>query len=584
MNIKAKLRAGLGLLFAIILALGALSAFYIHELSSASKMVLKDNYETLEYSRVMLRELDESPISTDALLKRFDQQLLKQENNITEQGEATLTANLRYHFEQLKISDDSLNINIHKQEIRNSLNKIMDLNLKAIIEKNEIANKTAASANFFLVFWGAICLLITFSFIVNFPSYIANPIKSLTQGIKEIAAKNYNKRLNFTSKDEFGELAQAFNSMAQKLNDFENSNLAKILFEKKRIETIINSMNDGVFGIDENQMILFSNPVALNFMGLKEGDLLGKYAPDVAMKNDLLRNLLTKPEEKELKIFANGQENYFHKEVVEIFVPDNDGNTEKAFITASKSVGKVFILKNITSFHDLDEAKTNFIATISHELKTPISSIKMSLKLLNDVRVGDLNEEQVSLINHIKDDAERLLKITSELLDVTQLETGKIQLSCMEADPVKILDYAVNSIRLQSEQKSVHLELHAKPDLPKVYADIEKSTWVLINFLSNALRYSTENSKVIIEVKQVKNKVEFSVTDFGKGIEKQYQNKLFDRYFQVPADGENKSGSGLGLTISKDFIEAQQGEIFVESEIGIGSRFGFRLPVHKQAY
>src|SRR5690606_16200493 len=118
------------------------------------------------------------------------------------------------------------------------------------------------------------------------------------------------------------------------------------------------------------------------------------------------RNLLTKPEEKELKIFANGQENYFHKEVVEIFVPDNDGNTEKAFITASKSVGKVFILKNITSFHDLDEAKTNFIATISHELKTPISSIKMSLKLLNDVRVGDLNEEQSSLINHIKDDAE----------------------------------------------------------------------------------------------------------------------------------------------------------------------------------
>lgn len=117
------------------------------------------------------------------------------------------------------------------------------------------------------------------------------------------------------------------------------------------------------------------------------------------------------------------------------------------------------------------------------------------------------------------------------------------------------------------------------PNLPKVQADVEKTTWVLVNFLSNAIRYSPEKAKVIIQVNPVENMVEFDVKDSGKGIEEQYQARLFDRYFQVPTDGKNKSGTGLGLAISKDFIEAQKGEIFVESELGEGSRFVFRLPL-----
>jgi NtrC-family two-component system sensor histidine kinase KinB len=112
-----------------------------------------------------------------------------------------------------------------------------------------------------------------------------------------------------------------------------------------------------------------------------------------------------------------------------------------------------------------------------------------------------------------------------------------------------------------------------------VYADVEKTAWVLINFLSNALRYSAEKSKVQIRIEAKDQAIEFSVKDFGKGIDEQYQKKLFDRYFQVPTDGNNKSGSGLGLAISKDFIEAENGRIWVESEIGIGSRFCFILPI-----
>ena len=149
----------------------------------------------------------------------------------------------------------------------------------------------------------------------------------------------------------------------------------------------------------------------------------------------------------------------------------------------------------------------------------------------------------------------------------------------ISAKPSEIVDYAIHSVNLQAEQKSIKLKLEVEPNLPEVQADVEKTAWVLINFLSNALRYGPEKSIVTIKVTQKSSFIEFSVKDFGNGIEEKYQKRLFDRYFQVPTDGKSKTGTGLGLAISKDFINAQNGEIFVESALGEGSRFGFLLPV-----
>jgi len=204
----------------------------------------------------------------------------------------------------------------------------------------------------------------------------------------------------------------------------------------------------------------------------------------------------------------------------------------------------------------------------------------MSLKLMKDERIGNINTEQQQLLEHISDDSERLLKITSELLELSQVETGNIQLNFILVKPEQIVEYAIASVSFQAEQKGVKLEIVKDDNLPDVNADVEKTAWVLVNFLSNALRYSSERSKVTIAVKSTGSRVEFSVTDTGKGIEEKYQKRLFDRYFQVPTDGQNKSGSGLGLAISKDFIEAQNGMIWLKSAIGEGSTFAFSLPVN----
>ena len=266
----------------------------------------------------------------------------------------------------------------------------------------------------------------------------------------------------------------------------------------------------------------------------------------------------------ELKIYADNKESYFSKE--RIVMKNED-----------QLIGEVIVLQNITPFHELDEAKTNFIATISHELKTPISSILMSAKLLEDERIGSVNIEQKELVQHIKEDSERLLKITGELLNLTQVEAGKIQLAFQPVLPKEILLYAIDANRTQAEQQKQTIEMRIDPLVEAVNADKEKTSWVLTNLIANAIRYSFEDSKIIVSVEQKGKTVVFSVQDFGKGIDSKYKDRIFDRYFRVP--GTKEEGTGLGLAICREFIEAQGGKIWVESDYGDGSKFSFWLPV-----
>ncbi|WP_431200057.1 ATP-binding protein [Mucilaginibacter sp. P19] len=566
MTIKNKLRAGIGFLFVLAIICCGMSIYFLNRLSADAGAILKDNYKTVKYMQNILTAIDSrtDKLSADQQ-KTINDNLVLQEHNITEAGELQLTDSLRAVFESLKHGSDN---KIAESDLRNRLHKqvygIMKLNMDAIARKNDKANTTSKRGSLLVAFLGAFLFLVAFSFAVNFPGYIANPIKELTARIKEVSNKNYHQQIHFESDDEFGELGQAFNNMTRKLDEFENSNLASILFEKKRIETIINSMHDAIIGLDEKGVIIFANQVACNLIGMKADQLNGKYAPDIAIENDLMRKLLVNDQAK-LRIFADEREGFYSRESLSVSSRD-------------KVIGKVIILKNITEYQQLDEAKTNFIATISHELKTPISSIKMSLKLLEDERIGEVNAEQRQLIGNIDDDTRRLLLITGELLDMAQVETGKLQLNFGSTHPQNIVDYAVKAIKFIADQKHVEIKVKCDESLPKVHADLDKTTWVLINLLSNAIKYSHEKSTVELVVKKRKNdEIEFSVTDHGKGIEEQYLPRLFERYFKVSNATSEQSGTGLGLAIAKDFIEAQAGKISVDSEIGSGSTFYFTL-------
>ncbi len=579
MNIKTKLRLGFGFLFVIVIAFGGISLYHINQISQRSKVVLKDNYESLIFVNEMRAILDDRFDPSNATQKAdFDKILQKEEGNVTETGEKNAVAALRRSFDQLSAPrTDRINV---LTEIRASLRNIEKINMNAIVRKNDSAQKATERASLFLGITALITFIILFSFIVNFPGFIANPLRELLYGIQEISNKNYKQQLHFKGNDEFNELALAFNKMALELKNWDNTNVAKVKSEKQRIETIIEQMQDAIIGLNEKQEVLFFNKVAGQLLNLTSSEFVGKNAIELSQKNELLKRILsTETGDKPLKIYADEKESYFQLENREILIPNLDETDDTVLTRSSKSAGMVYILKNITKFKELDEAKTNFIATVSHELKTPLSSIKMSLKLLSDDRVGKMNDEQNQLINHIKEDSDRLLKLTSELLDLAQVETGNLQLNFVKTDPLEIVNFAIDAVRFQAEQKQISLELICKNNLPLINADVQKTAWVLVNFLSNAMRYSAAKSKLIIEVIPQNQEVVFSVKDFGKGIDEQYQKRLFDRYYQVPTDGQNKSGSGLGLAISKDFIEAQNGKIWLESGIGEGSKFSFSMPI-----
>ena len=592
MTLKTKISLSFVFLSGIILVLGGLGAYYLNRLADDSEAILKDNYISLEFVSNMQKAL--SALDDPNALADFETILKKQEGNITEVGEDQPTSAVRREFIQLRAgATDAPTVN----RIRQHLFVIDDLNRQAIVRKSQTAEQTAKDALLWLGSIGTCCFLIVLSFVVNIPTYIAGPIRELTHGIKQITSRNFEERLHFRSSDEFGELARSFNSMAQKLYEFEHSNLARILFEKKRIDTLLEIMSEGIIGLDEQRRILFINPVAERLLGVERQKLIGQYAPDAATSNDLLRSLIqdimadtaveraqlgTEPRQSEsetgaglLKIYdpgrnGKGKESFYSKEIHTVEVtPTGESETVQA--------GYVIVLLNITSYKELDLAKTNFIATVSHELKTPISAIKMSLRLLTDKRLGSLNSEQQEMVTNVEENTDRLLRLTGELLNMAQVESGQIQLQIQATNPATLVQVATNALKAQADQKQIQFKLTIPPDLSAVKADPDKASWVLINFLSNAVRHSPEQSSIDITVQAVKDQVEFTVRDYGPGLREEHRERVFDRYFKAPGLNGPFSGTGLGLAISREFIQSMGGQIGLQPDASSGAVFYFRL-------
>jgi signal transduction histidine kinase len=608
-SLKQKLFSGFGFLFFMIVLLWLIGGYFIYNLSSRSAAMLKENYQTVESAKFLIQSLDKiknqqiqyffanegqfNQTVYSQNLSIFNEHLNAVENNITEEGEQEIIFDLKSAysnylsaFEKIQNTSNNNSGRFFRELIpdytltHNLIVKLWDTNMNAISHKNGLLRNTANRAFIMISFAGTFCFLIAAYFFVFFPRSITRPLTELTRSIKEIANRNYSQRLDFHSRDEIGEVAAAFNTMAAKLDEYEHSNLSELLFEKKRIDTIINNMKDGIIGLNEKDEIIFSNTNACEILSVAESEILGKSAPDIASQNQVLRVLLndisnkTKEEYKEfkpLRILTGKKIKYYSREILDVKITKTG---EKAPIR----VGVVIVLKNITHFLEQDEAKTNFMATISHELKTPISSLRLNLKLLDDKRIGRLNGEQKEIVGALKSESNKMLTITSELLDLARLETGNITLNTQKVDIKDLFGYIKETSANQAQEKGINIHFQTELNLPPVLADSEKTAFTLSNLINNAIRYSDEESEIIVSASLQNGEVVFIVQDFGKGIENRYLEKIFEKYFQVP--GSEKQGTGLGLAISKEFITKQNGRIWAESEIGKGSRFFFTLPVY----
>lgn len=571
MRTQRRITLGIGVLFTMILLLGIQSVSYVRQLSQATGNILADNYNSLQYAGDMLESLNE--IGEDSVSRHaLRENLALQQQNITEISEKELTAELQRHIAALSdpVTEQEL------RTVREDLLRIMDINMAAIRAKSADVEQRADYVMWWLIVVAALCVLVAGAILVWFPKLVLRPIDELKKGIREIANHNYGKRLEFVGNREFEAVAESFNDMAAKLDEYRRSSLDDLMTAKKRIEAIVDTLHEPIIGLGPDRKILFMNQEALSVLNLRE-DAIGRNATEVALSNDLLRRLIRslygdrkkESDSEPLKIYADNKESYFQMENTPLYITPI-GSSERQF------VGNLIVLNNITRFKELDSAKTNFISTVSHEMKTPISSILMSLQLLNDTRLGTLNTEQTQLVNSIKESSDRLLSITGELLNMTQIETGKLKLMPKITKPIELIDYAVKATQVLAERFCCFIEIDYPEKISKLFVDSEKIAWIITNLLSNAIHHSPERSRIIIGAVQHEKAVEIYVQDFGRGIDPRYHKSIFERYFRVPST--KVQGSGLGLAISKEFVEAHGGTISVQSEIGKGSRFSILLP------
>ena len=587
MNIKTQITLGFLAVLALLLAMGTYAHFTVQRLDRSSRTILKDNFYSVQLGQGMLQALDAAEAKPGASqgLPRFREQLRREAGNVTEPGEQplvdSLTAGLAHYA---NLPADAAARPTALARLRRLTHGMVQLNMQALTRKNEQANRTAVGAGRTLLAFITLSLMVAMGLALGVPEAAVGGLRKLSASIEHAAQGNFTASIPVESRDEFGQVAQAFNRLLVHLNEFRNTNLAEVLTERHRVASIVQTLDEALFLLDEEGMVLVANPPACALLGLPEAQVVGQAADRLAETNSVMATLLpqlptlgTRPAEARPFTLALAGEERHYRLLVHQAVSFNPVRDQM------EVVGTIVALHNVSEFKRLDQAKSYFLATVSHELKTPLSTINFHLKLLQDQRVGPLNAEQQELVVALKQENQRLLKLTGDLLDVSRLESGAIPLNPQRTAVADLVATATAPLQLQLAPKHLTLDVEVPAGLPPIRADLEKTAWVLLNLLANAVRYSPEAGHIALRAAPTPDgrAVRVSVQDHGPGIAPEHQERIFQRFVQVPdAAGEPaREGSGLGLSISREFIASQGGQLGVTSAPGAGSTFFFTLPL-----
>jgi signal transduction histidine kinase/HAMP domain-containing protein len=580
MSLRTTITLGLLGLLLLLLAIGGYAYYSVRRLDQSSHSILKANFYSVELGQQMLQGLDQlaaPPQEADGQ-RKFQQALTREAGNVTEPGEQQLVDSLAQTFNGYQQQPTTPAL----ARLRAQTHRMIRLNTAALVRKNNYSAALAAGTERNLLLCVVLAVLLASVLVVSVPEAAVQPLRQLTTALEHATDRHFTATIPVESGSEFGRVARAFNRMLVQLQDFRSSTMAELLTERNRAASIVSSLDEGLLLLDENRRIILANPVACGLLSLTAAQLLGQPAAAVAEGNDLLREML-RPLEVEagrreqavaeaplLRIAQQGEE-VFYRLAVQELVSYNEVLEKMEF------VGQILTLRNVSDFKKLDQVKSNFLATVSHELKTPLSSINLNTKLLQDERLPA--EERQRITGYIRQETQRLQRMVAELLDVSRLDAGAgIQLDVQPTSLAEVVRYATATVQPQLDDKQLRLDLQLPAELPAARADVEKTTWVLINLLANAIRYSPVGETLTVRAAVVGTFVQVSVQDHGPGIAAEHHDKIFQRFAQLPDKSGYRGGSGLGLSIAREFITTQGGRLWVESELGSGSTFHFTLP------
>ncbi|MBU0650608.1 HAMP domain-containing protein [bacterium] len=345
-----------------------------------------------------------------------------------------------------------------------------------------------------------------------------------------------------------------------------------IVAEKTKMESMVEGMSEGVIMIDKRDNILILNPQARNLLGFN----INK---EIESK-ELFEKLI------EVSLFKEIEECKNKKKLIrkEIFVFQKERQILQCDISLVKdekgnSLGVVILLRDVTREKEIDKMKTEFISTVSHELRTPLSIIKEFTSIISEEIPGKLTDDQKKYIDIVKGNTDRLSRLIDDLLDIAKIESGKVDFKKRSSSIIKLVNDVVATLSPKAKDKGVKVKTKFYTTLQDVSIDYDKIVQVFTNLVGNALKFTPENGEIIIEIIDKGEEIECVVSDTGKGIDPKNIGKLFKKFQQIDREaGAGEKGTGLGLAISKELVEMHGGKIWVESELGKGSKFIFTLP------
>jgi signal transduction histidine kinase len=601
-------------LLVIVAVLGSAGVALLLRLGNSAGAILRENYDSV----LAMQHLNESLERIDsafqfALNGRHDPNLLKkaeeqfeqnwksyqaalqiEQRNITLPGEGELVRKLeklsaKYRTRGDEFFQKSADVPGQQQayfgkpdglleefqEIKTVSGDILRLNQNNMEHASQEARRIAVHSLGWFISGLAVAIAIAGYSTWNITRTILQPMQSMTLAATGISQGNLDQVISYQSSDELGQLAQAFNTMAHHLRDYRQSHSAKLLRAQQTIQATIDSFPDPVLVIDFEGSVEMANPAARQLLGVVPRQAnhpgTGIWQPpeqlaaplDEALRGQ--RDFLPESFDNVILMGSGGRERAVLPRILTIRDP------------YGSALGAAVVFQDVTRLRLLDQVKSNLVATASHELKTPLTSVRLAVHLLLEEAVGPLNPKQIELLLDARENSERLLAMVNNLLDLARLEQGSRQLDIRPASPGSLLQQAAEAAQPRADDKGVELVVDVQPGLPPIYVDASRLGHALGNLLNNAVTYTDRGGRITLTAAADADAVVLSVSDTGIGIPAEYLAHVFEKFFRVPGQSRD-AGTGLGLAIVHEIVTAHGGTVSCESSLGQGTTFSLRLP------
>ncbi|AGA29680.1 HAMP domain-containing sensor histidine kinase [Singulisphaera acidiphila] len=610
-TLRTKLLVGLTPLVAIMIGLGLWAIVMLDHLGGRIDVILRENYDSVLAAEGMKEALERMDSATLFALSGRDQRaqsqfreyqsmlqknLEKERSNVTLKGEQELADRLAALYETyLKQSETFYALPMEPPErrsefyfaelfrtftaIKNVADQVLEINQSSMLRESVKAREAAARSKQVMIAAllgsAAIAALIA----LQLSRSILEPIRAVTIGARGLARGNLDQVVPATTRDELGELAQAFNTMARTIREFRQAGTARLLRAQKTAQATIDSFPDPVVVVDTDGVVERANPAARRLLGVipSEPESSIPWTPPSQLKAALAEVLdgrngdVSSGLEHAVIFRDDGHERYYLPRVLPIR-GDQD-----------ESLGAALVLSDVTKFRLVDQLKSDMVSTVSHELKTPLTSVQMAIHLLLEEVVGPLTSKQVELLVAARQDSDRLLAMVDDLLDLTRIEQGRLKLNLSPVKADELVAEAAERSSSKLRDAGIVLEIDGDSDLPLVLADRERMEHVFDNLIDNALQYTDRGGRIRLTARTGEDMVHFTVEDTGEGIAPEQLSRIFEKFYRVPGT-RHREGTGLGLSIVQEIIVAHGGQITASSRPGLGTTFTFTLPADPRKF